>query len=100
MKSEIQIREQIEKLKKAISKDEEFLRNATGNDVTLENRIAIQNEINNANTLLCTVTSFLDWKEQQHKIIRGGKVMYDVKGHYKYLYEHELFEYWSVHNCA
>ncbi|TZF83969.1 hypothetical protein FW774_11005 [Pedobacter sp. BS3] len=46
MKSEIQIKEQIEKLKKAISKDEEFLRTATGNDVTLENRIAIQNEIN------------------------------------------------------
>jgi len=46
MKSEIQIREQIEKLKKAISKDEEFLRKATGDDVTLENRIAIQNEIN------------------------------------------------------
>lgn len=32
MKNEIQIREQIEKLKKAISKDEEFLRNATGNE--------------------------------------------------------------------
>ena len=46
MKSEFQIKEQIEKLKKAISKDEEFLRTATGDDVTLENRIAIQNEIN------------------------------------------------------
>lgn len=52
------------------------------------------------NTVLCTVISFLDWKEQQHKSIRGGKVMYDVKGHYKYLYEHELFEYWSKYNCA
>ena len=52
------------------------------------------------NVLLCTVVSFLNWKEHQNKSIRGGKVMYDVKGHYKYLYEHELFEYWSKYNCV
>lgn len=58
------------------------------------------NTANDDNMLKCTVVSFLDWKEYQHKSIRDGKVMYDVKGHYKYLHEHELFEYWSKYNCA
>lgn len=39
---------------------------------------------------------FLEWKEQQPKTNRGGEVMYDVIGHHKYIYEHELFEYWNT----
>ena len=66
----------------------------------MEKHSITHNTANDGNMLLCTVVSFMDWKEQQHKSIRGGKVMYDVKGHYKYLYEHELFEYWSKYNCA
>lgn len=41
------------------------------------------------------VESFLVWKNQQQKTLRGGVVMYDVKGHYKYLSEDELFAYWA-----
>jgi hypothetical protein len=66
----------------------------------MEKHLINHNTANDGNMLLCTVASFLDWKEQQRKRIRGGKIMYDVKGYYKYLHEHELFEYWSVRNCA
>jgi hypothetical protein len=58
------------------------------------------NTDNDCNMLLSTVASFLEWKEQQRKSVRGGKVFYDVHGHYKYLHEHELFEYWSVRICV
>lgn len=49
---------------------------------------------NGDNKVISTVVSFLGWKEEQHKNIRGGKVMYDVTGYHKYLYEYELFGYW------
>lgn len=40
---------------------------------------------------------FLEWKEQQHKTIRGGEVMYDIKGYHKYIFECDLFGYWTNH---
>lgn len=52
-------------------------------------------------TLLGTVNSFIDWRNKQKTTKRGGKTMYDVKGHYQYLHENEMFDYWSKHvNCA
>jgi len=39
------------------------------------------------------IIDFLKFKESIQTTIRGGEVMYDVPGHYKYLEEHELFEY-------
>jgi len=55
----------------------------------------------NYDTLLGTVTSFVDWKSKQRKTKRGGKTMYDIKGYYKYVYENEMFDYWLEHcNCA
>jgi hypothetical protein len=44
--------------------------------------------------MLFIINSFIDWKNKQNKIIRGNEIMYDIKGYYKYLYEHELFNYY------
>jgi hypothetical protein len=41
-----------------------------------------------------TIISFLEWKDNQCTTIRGGKLMYDVKGYYKYLTESELLNYY------
>jgi len=38
---------------------------------------------------------FLEFKEKQRKTKRGGVVMYDVFGYYKYLTESELFKYYA-----
>ena len=38
--------------------------------------------------------SYLEWKENIRKIKRGDENMYDVKGHYKYLSENELLDYY------
>jgi hypothetical protein len=40
------------------------------------------------------VHSFIAWKNVQPKIVRGEKIMYDIRGYYKFLDESELFEYW------
>lgn len=37
---------------------------------------------------------FIDWKNGQRKIIRGGKVMFDIKGYHKYIYDAEMFDFW------
>ena len=60
----------------------------------------LQNKAMQYDTLLGTVTSFMDWKNRQRKTKRGGKTMYDIKGYYKYVYENEMFDYWLTHcNC-
>ena len=41
-----------------------------------------------------TIRSFMEWKEKQKKVLRGDTIMYDVKRHYKYLLETELFDHW------
>lgn len=43
------------------------------------------------------VNGFLDFKNNQKKLIRGCLVMYDVYGYHKYIYEGDLFEYYL--NC-
>ena len=37
--------------------------------------------------------NFVDFEKSQTKTERGGRTMYDVKGHYKYLTLSDLFEY-------
>jgi hypothetical protein len=40
-----------------------------------------------------SIMRFLDFRENTPSTIRG-RLMYDVKGHYKYLTEIELFNYY------
>lgn len=48
-----------------------------------------------ANNMLVTVTeSFIGWRDKLHKEMHGGKLMFDVPKHYKWLDESELFTYW------
>ena len=37
---------------------------------------------------------FIEWRNKLHKEIRGGKLMFDVPKHYKWLDENELFTYY------
>lgn len=46
------------------------------------------------NTMLDVIESYIEWEKKQKKVIRGGQVMYDIKGTHKFLYLHELYEYW------
>lgn len=46
------------------------------------------------NTMLDVIESYIEWEKKQKKVIRGGQVMYDIKGAHKFLYLHELYEYW------
>jgi hypothetical protein len=39
------------------------------------------------------IVSFIDFKDCQRTTNRGGVVMYDVFGYYKYLTEQELWRY-------
>lgn len=46
-------------------------------------------------TMLATVAQdFIDWRDKLHSEIRGGKLMFDVPKHYKWLDENELFTYY------
>ena len=45
MKSEKEIKEMIEKLTHKIKRDEEYLKTANGDEITLKNRIALHEEI-------------------------------------------------------
>lgn len=40
------------------------------------------------------LSCFIEWKDKQSVVIRGNVVMYDVKPHYKFLQENELFDFW------
>jgi hypothetical protein len=40
------------------------------------------------------IQKFFEFESSLKKEIRGGIVMYDVKGHYKFLTLPELYEYW------
>ena len=40
------------------------------------------------------IADFIEWKNGLQKEIRGGVLMFDVKGHYKWLSENELFDYY------
>lgn len=42
------------------------------------------------------LNSFQEWKDNQVEVERGGKIMYDVKGYYKYLDDSELFNYYFI----
>lgn len=42
--------------------------------------------------------SFIEWVDSLKTEIRGGVVMYDVKGHYKWLTQSELFNYYAKIN--
>lgn len=44
---------------------------------------------------ICILISFLEWKKKQRKETRGGKIMYDVKYHYKWLSGEEMFDHWE-----
>jgi hypothetical protein len=37
---------------------------------------------------------FLNWRSSQKITIIGGRIMYDIEGHHKYLEESELYGYW------
>lgn len=45
------------------------------------------------NTSYNSVTDFMMWKDSLYSENRGGKMMYDVKGWYKWLEESELLDY-------
>lgn len=51
-------------------------------------------ESNDCYTMLGVVASYIDWEKKQKRVVRCGQVMYDVKGTYKFIYMHELYEYW------
>lgn len=40
------------------------------------------------------ILDFIDWKDNLHSEIRGGKLMFDVPKYYKWLDENELFDYY------
>lgn len=42
------------------------------------------------------VETFMQWRDKLHKEMRGGKLMFDVPTHYKWLDESELFTYWET----
>lgn len=44
--------------------------------------------------LVAVAESFIRWRNKLHKEMRGGKLMFDVPKHYKWLDESELFTYW------
>ena len=46
------------------------------------------------NVLVAVSESFIEWRDKLHKEIRGGKLMFDVSKHYKWLDENELFTYY------
>lgn len=41
-----------------------------------------------------TLLNFFSYRDKTPTTIMGNKRMYDVKGHYKYLDESELFDYY------
>ena len=46
-------------------------------------------------TMLATVVQdFIDWRYNLHSEMRGGKLMFDVPKHYKWIDESELFTYY------
>jgi len=45
-------------------------------------------------TLATIAQEFIDWRDRLHNEIRGGRLMFDVPGHYKWLDESELFTYY------
>lgn len=47
------------------------------------------------NAMLAAVADeFIAWRDKLHKEVSGGKLMFDVPKHYKWLDEDELFTYW------
>ena len=44
------------------------------------------------------IMNFLTWKSKQSCDNRGGVIMYDIKGHHKFLDENEVFEFWKKQN--
>jgi hypothetical protein len=44
------------------------------------------------------INGFFDFRESTPKEMRGDRLMYDVKGCYKYLTESELFDYYIKTN--
>ena len=52
-----------------------------------------ENQVVN-NVLVAVAESFIEWKDKLHKEMRGGKLMFDVPKHYKWLDESELFTYY------
>ena len=38
--------------------------------------------------------NFIEWKDNQDKDYLCGEFRYNIKGHYKYLNEKELLDYW------
>lgn len=49
----------------------------------------------NANNML-VVESFIEWKNNIYKEMRGGKLMFDVPKYYKWLDESELLIYYMT----
>lgn len=57
--------------------------------------VDLKQEANNANTLLVAVAEeYIAWRDKLHKEMRGGKMMFDVPKHHKWLDEDELFIYY------
>lgn len=57
--------------------------------------INLENKSNNANTLLVAVAEdYIAWRDKLYKEMRGGKLMFDVPKHYKWLDESELITYY------
>lgn len=44
------------------------------------------------------IENFIHFERDTKRQLRGGVVMYDVKGHYKWLTLSELFNYWHDQN--
>lgn len=59
-----------------------------------EDNLKNDNPTDANNMLVAVVESFIGWRDKLHKEMRGGKLMFDVPKHYKWLDESELFTYW------
>jgi len=46
------------------------------------------------NYISSVVNDFICWKNELYSEIRGGILMYDIKGYYKWLNESELLTYY------
>lgn len=51
-------------------------------------------QLNIPNVNVSDIHSFLDWMNNQPKDYIDGEFFYDVKGYYKRLRQHEMFNYW------
>lgn len=63
-------------------------------DGILANQCKIADARQQRELLATVVENFIGWRDKLHSEIRGGKLMFNVPKHYKWLDESELFTYY------